>query len=80
MNKGFIFMLDLVFSVVIILIALVFIFDVKMPKVNHVQDDLIFDSANKFMIGDSSKNINGNICIDYELYTGTKITNCKVVS
>lgn len=80
MNKGFIFMLDLVFSIVIILIALVFIFDVNFPKVNHMQSDLIFDSANKFYTGNSSNNTNGNVCIDYELYNGTKITNCKVIS
>jgi hypothetical protein len=80
MNKGFIFMLDLVFSIVIILIALVFIFDVKMPKVNHMQGDLVFDSANNFYTGNNSKNLNGNVCVDYELYDGTKITNCKVIS
>ncbi len=82
MNKGFIFMLDLVFSIVIILIALVFIFDVKMPKVNHMQSDLIFESANNFMTNNESYNTekNNSICINYDLPTGKENKTCKVIS
>lgn len=82
MNKGFIFMLDLVFSIVIILIALVFIFDVNFPKVSHMQSDLIFDSANNFMTNteDNDLESSNSICLEYNLPTNQLNKTCKVIS
>mgnify|MGYP007068822974 CR=1 FL=1 len=81
-SNGFIFMLDLVFSIVIILIALVFIFDVKMPKVNHIQNDLVFDSAHNLYTGNKSddRQTNNSICITYSLYFEKENKTCKVIS